>query len=97
MYGQSDRFAHYKRATIYFFLYSLLLFFFTKTSFLHFKTLLFFLFGLMFSGAVAVLFMSIQSHIEKKWNPNLWFLNILIEAVGYYIYVQTLFFFFYLF
>lgn len=96
MYKILKRYATYKRATIYFTLYSIVLFFVHGVSFLSFKTPIYFLVGFAASGAVAVLFMNAQYKIETKLSPNFWIINVFIEIVGYYLYVQLLFYLFYL-
>ena len=90
MYTTKQRHAAYKRGVIYFIVYSIILFIFTAT-FLSVKMLLYFPIGFALSGAVAILFMSIQHRIEKGSDPNVWILNILIEIVGYGLFTYALF------
>lgn len=96
MYDVQTRFGAYKRGVIYFTLYSAILFFVTPAEFLQLKTVLYFLIGYAVSGAVAVLFMSLQYKIENKLSPNFWILNILIDVVGYFAYTFALFYLFFL-
>jgi len=91
MYEINKRYATYKRAVLYFIVYSIYFFIASTISFWGIKSLIYFPIGFSLSGAVAVLFMSIQQKIEKRLNPNFWILNILIEIVGYYIFTQALF------
>lgn len=92
MYNIQTRYEAYKRGVIYFTIYSAILFFATPADFLQLKTIPYFLFGYAISGAVAVLFMSLQYKVEKGLNPNFWILNILIDIVGYYIFTHALFY-----
>ena len=96
MYEIIERYASYKRASLYFMVYSACLFFTTSAIFLSIKTVFYFLVGLALSGGVATLFMMIQFKVEKRLNSNFWILNILLEIIGYYIYVRFLFSLFYL-
>lgn len=91
MYDIQTRYGAYKRGVIYFTIYSAILFFVTPADFLQLKTILYFLLGYAISGAVAVLFMSLQHKIEKGLNPNFWILNIIIDIVGYFAYTYALF------
>lgn len=91
MYDIQTRYGAYKRGVIYFTIYSAILFFVTPADFLQLKTILYFLLGYAISGAVAVLFMSLQHEIEKGLNPNFWILNIIIDIVGYFAYTYALF------
>lgn len=91
MYDIQTRYGAYKRGVIYFTIYSVILFFVTPADFLQLKTILYFLLGYAISGAVAVLFMSLQHKIEKGLNPNFWILNIIIDSVGYFAYTYALF------
>ncbi|MAF20094.1 MAG: hypothetical protein CMI55_00230 [Parcubacteria group bacterium] len=95
MYDIQTRYGAYKRGVIYFTIYSAILFFVTPAEFLQLKTILYFLIGYAVSGAVAVLFMSLQHKIENKLNPNFWILNILIDIVGYFAYTYVLFYLFF--
>jgi hypothetical protein len=95
MYDIQTRYGAYKRGVIYFTVYSAALFFIAPADFLQLKTILYFLIGYAISGAVAVLFMSLQHKIENKLNPNLWILNILIDVVGYFAYSYALFYLFF--
>ncbi|MBU1036839.1 hypothetical protein KKF32_02270 [Patescibacteria group bacterium] len=91
MYKTKDRYASYKRAVIYFVLYSTYFFFTTPAKFLSWQSLLYFLIGFMLSGFFAAIFMMLQYKIEKKLNPNYWILNIIIEIVGYFFFTKILF------
>lgn len=95
MYDIQTRYGAYKRGVIYFTVYSAILFFATSAEFLQLKTILYFLIGYAISGAVAVLFMSLQHKIENKLNPNFWILNILIDVAGYFAYTDALFYLFF--
>ena len=95
MYDIKTRYGAYKRGTIYFTIYSVILFFITSTNFLQLKTILYFLIGYAVGGTVAVLFMSLQYKIENKLNPNFWILNILIDVAGYFAYTYALFYLFF--
>lgn len=95
MYDVQTRYGAYKRGVIYFTIYSAILFFFTSAEFLQLKTILYFLLGYAISGAVAVLFMSLQYKVENKLNPNFWILNILIDVAGYFVYTYALFYLFF--
>lgn len=95
MYDIQTRYGAYKRGVIYFTIYSAILFFVTPAEFLQLKTILYFLIGYAVSGAVAVLFMSLQYKIENKLNPNFWILNILIDIAGYFAYTYALFYLFF--
>lgn len=95
MYDIQTRYSAYKRGVIYFTIYSAILFFTTITDFLQLKTILYFLIGYAVSGAITVLFMSLQYKIEKELNPNFWILNIVIDIVGYYAFTHALFYLFF--
>lgn len=96
MYTPEERFASYKRATVFFTIYSIALFFFTIASFLSLKTIFYFLLGFMLSGAVAALLMIVQYKVEKKLDPNFWILNIVMEVVAYFLYTYAIFYLFFL-
>lgn len=95
MYDIQTRYGAYKRGVIYFTIYSAVLFVATSADFLQLKTILYFLLGYATSGAVAVLFMSLQYKIEKGLSPNFWILNIVIDIVGYYAFTHALFYLFF--
>ena len=95
MYDIQTRYGAYKRGVIYFTIYSAILFIATSADFLQLKTILYFLLGYAISGAIAVLFMSLQYKIEKRLNPNFWILNILIDIVGYFAYTYAFFYLFF--
>ena len=95
MYNIQTRYGAYKRGVIYFTIYSTILFYTAPIEFLQLKTILYFLIGYAVSGAVAVLFMSLQYKIENKLSPNFWILNILIDVAGYFVYTYTLFYLFF--
>ena len=95
MYDAATRYGGYKRGTYFFTIYSAILFFFTPAVFLQLKTILYFFVGYAVSGAVAVLFMSWQYKIETRLNQNFWFLNILIDVVGYFVFTYLLFYLFF--
>lgn len=95
MYNVQTRYGEYKRGVIYFTVYSAILFFITPVNFLQLKTVLYFLIGYAISGAIAVLFMSLQYKIENKLSPNFWILNILIDAIGYFVYSYAFFYLFF--
>lgn len=89
MYNIQTRYGAYKRGVIYFTIYSAILFFVTPADFLQLKTIFYFLIGYAISGAVAVLFMSLQYKIESKLNPNFLILNILVDITGYFAYTYA--------
>lgn len=91
MYNLSERHVSYKRATIYFTVYSAYFFVTGNAEFLSFKTILYFLIGWALSGAVASIVMILQNKIELKLNPNYHILNIIIEILVYYFYVKYFF------
>lgn len=91
MYDIQTRYGAYKRGVTYFTIYSAILFVTTSTDFLQLKTILYLLIGYAISGAIAVLFMSLQYKIESKLNPNFWILNILIDVAGYFVYTYAFF------
>jgi len=95
MYDIQTRYGAYKRGVIYFTIYSAILFVATPADFLQLKTVLYFLLGYAISGAIAVLFMSLQHKIEKGLSPNFWILNIIIDIVGYFAYTYALFYLFF--
>ena len=85
----------YKRAVLYFIVYSAILFFATATNFGSLKSILYFLVGFALSGIVAIFFMLIQRRMEERLEPTFWILNILIEIIGYYLFTQLLFLLFF--
>jgi hypothetical protein len=91
MYPVDQRYASYKRATLYVLVYSALFFITSHVAFWSFKTLFYFLSVLLLAGVVAAVFMSLQYKIETTLNPRLWIFNIFIEIFGYYLYTRSLF------
>jgi hypothetical protein len=92
MYDIKIRYGAYKRGTLYFIIYSAILFMTTDVIFWNIKTLFYFPIGFALSGAVAFFLMSLQHKIEKGLNPNFWILNIIIDIVGYYTFTYALFY-----
>lgn len=92
MYSIEERAATYKRATLFFILYSAILFFKGYASFWAFHTALYFFVGFLVIGLFAGIFMTVQYKIETKLHPNYWFFNILIEVVGFGLVTYGLFF-----
>jgi len=85
----------YRRAVLYFIVYSAAFFFITETSFLSLKSFPYFLIGFALSGVVVVFFRSIQHWVEEKFSSHLWALNIILEVVGYFIFTRLLFYLFF--
>jgi len=91
MINQTKRHAGYKRAVLFFIIFSVYFYITTEISFLRLMSIIYFIIGFALIGAIAALVMSLQQKIEIKLKPKYWIINIIIDIVAYGVFTWIFF------
>jgi hypothetical protein len=91
MPSYNERYAGYKRAVLYFIVFSVYFYLTTDVIFFRPLSFVYFIIGFGLVGAVAALVMLLQEKIEEKLSPKYWLINILIDLLAYGIFTWLFF------
>jgi len=91
MNTQQERMAGYKRAVLFFIIFSAYFYITTDILFLRLMSIVYFIAGFALIGAIAALVMLLQHNIEVKLKPKYWIINIIIDIIAYGVFTWLFF------